>query len=85
MEGQCLCGAVKVTVTDDNLFGSDRRGHLCHCLNCRKVAGGLYGTNLTIETDKVAIVGEDNLTKYDDPDTTSGTPVSRFFCKTCGV
>jgi len=85
MEGQCLCGAVKVKVTDDNLFDSQRRGHLCHCANCRKVAGGLYGHNLTIETDKVNISGEENLTLYADPETSSGTPVSRYFCKTCGV
>jgi len=40
---------------------------------------------LTIETDKVHITGEENLTRYDDPETLSGTPVSRYFCKTCGV
>jgi hypothetical protein len=85
MEGQCLCGAVKVKVTDDNLFGSQRRGHLCHCSQCRKVAGGLFGANLIIETEKVEISGEENLTKYDDPETLSGTPMSRYFCKTCGA
>jgi len=85
MEGQCLCGAVKVKVNDDNLFGSQRRGHLCHCSQCRKVAGGIFGANLTIETEKVEISGEENLTRYDDPDTLSGTPVSRYFCKTCGA
>jgi hypothetical protein len=85
MEGQCLCGAVKVKVNDDNLFGSQRRGHLCHCSQCRKVAGGLFGANLTIETEKVEISGEENLTKYDDPETLSGTPMSRYFCKTCGA
>jgi hypothetical protein len=85
MEGQCLCGTVKVKVHDDNLFGSKRRGHLCHCSQCRKVAGGLFGANLTIETEKVEISGEENLTRYDDPETLSGTPVSRYFCKTCGA
>lgn len=84
MEGTCLCGAVTVKVKDDNLFGSQRRGHLCHCANCRKVAGGLYGANLLIETEKVEITGKENLTRFDDPDTSSGTPVQRYFCKTCG-
>lgn len=32
--------AVKVRVNDNELF-SRRRGHLCHCANCRKVAGGI--------------------------------------------
>ncbi|EXJ67512.1 uncharacterized protein A1O5_09525 [Cladophialophora psammophila CBS 110553] len=57
MEGECLCKgsdgdyhalspyrhlpAVAVKVNDDNLFGEQRRGHICHCANCRKVAGGI--------------------------------------------
>jgi len=85
MEGQCLCGAVQVKVKDDNLFGAQRRGHLCHCKNCRKVAGGVLGVNLIIEQEKVEITGRENMSIYEDPETTSGTPISRFFCKTCGV
>lgn len=85
MNGTCLCKAVKVSVKDSNLFKAQRRGHICHCSNCRKVAGGIFGVNLTIEQEKVTIEGEDNLTRYDDPETLSGKPVSRFFCKTCGV
>lgn len=129
-----MCKAVQVKVTDDNLFGEQRRGHLCHCANCRKVAGGLwvqtlfkdppspspfptdlvrgalcilmpwephihsrhcvdemyylirFGANLLIEEEKVQFPkGKDNLKKYDDPDTMSGTPVGRYFCQTCGV
>ncbi|OAG41350.1 hypothetical protein AYO21_04292 [Fonsecaea monophora] len=69
MEGECLCKAVAVKVNDDNLFGEQRRGHFCHCANCRKVAGGMrrtvllteswgyginsFGANLTIEEEKV--------------------------------
>ncbi|KAI9729688.1 MAG: hypothetical protein M1834_006637 [Cirrosporium novae-zelandiae] len=85
MEGTCLCKVVCVKITDDNLFGSQRRGHLCHCVNCRKVAGGLYGANLTIETGKIQITGEDNIMRYDDPETSSGTPVQRYFCKARGI
>lgn len=44
----------------------------------------VYGHNLTIETEKVEISGEQNLTRFDDPNTTSGTPLARYFCKTCG-
>lgn len=65
MEGECLCKAIKVKVNDDNLFGTQRRGHICHCANCRKVAGGLFGVNLIIEEDKVEFVkGKDVLKKY---------------------
>ena len=38
MEGTCLCKAVAVKVNDDNLFGEQRRGHICHCKNFSKVA-----------------------------------------------
>ena len=32
--------------------------HLCHCLNCKKVSGSLFGSNLTIEEEKVTFTGE---------------------------
>ena len=86
MEGTCLCKAVAVKVNDDNLFGTQRRGHICHCKNCRKVAGGIFGTNLTIEEEKVDFPkGKDSIKRYDDPETLSGTPVQRYFCQNCGV
>jgi hypothetical protein len=40
--------------------------------------------NLIIENEKVTIEGAENLTEYTDPNTTSGKPLGRFFCKTCG-
>ncbi|TVY40243.1 putative glutathione-dependent formaldehyde-activating enzyme [Lachnellula occidentalis] len=83
MEGICNCKAVKVTVNDADLF-SRPRSSICHCQNCRKTSGSVYGVNLIIESDKVSISGEENLSEYKDFDTTSGNPVSRYFCKTCG-
>ncbi|KAK5088990.1 hypothetical protein LTS08_000607 [Lithohypha guttulata] len=66
MEGTCLCKAVAVKVNDDNLFGDQRRGHICHCKNCRKVAGGIFGTNLIIENEKVEFPnGKDAIKQYD--------------------
>jgi hypothetical protein len=85
MEGTCLCKAVKIKVNDDNLFGTQRRGHVCHCQNCRKVAGSCISTNLAIEEEKVVVEGMENLTCYPDKDTLSGNTVSRYFCRTCGV
>ncbi|MCJ1328367.1 hypothetical protein MMC10_005044 [Thelotrema lepadinum] len=85
MEGTCLCGAVKVKVNDSELFSGHRRGHLCHCRRCRKVAGGIFGTNLAIEAEKVEITGKDSLKEFTDSDTTSGVPMGRFFCGNCGT
>lgn len=41
-------------------------------------------TNLIIENDKFEIIGEDNLKRYIDTKTLSGTPLERYFCSTCG-
>jgi len=85
ISGSCLCGSIKVTISDDELF-TKQRGHICNCKNCRKSNGTVLGaTNLLIEKDKVTI--EDinkTLKEYMDVDTGSGNPTSRFFCSKCG-
>ena len=83
MDATCNCGAVRVHVSDDELF-SRRRGHICHCINCQKTAGSAFATNLVIETSKVKITGEENLTLYEDGDSLSGNVVKRYFCRRCG-
>jgi hypothetical protein len=85
MEGHCLCGAISVKVHDADLFSGHRRGHLCHCRNCRKVAGGIFGTNLAIEADKVEISVWENMKEFIDKDTSSGVPMARCFCAHCGT
>lgn len=84
LTGTCLCGSIRVTIKDKELF-TGRRGHLCHCSNCRKVAGSYVSANLIIEEDKVEI--QDNtgtLKTYSDYDTASGNPVFRSFCSVDG-
>jgi hypothetical protein len=85
MEGHCLCGAITVKIHDAELFLGKRRGHMCHCRNCRRIAGGIFGSNLAIEADKVEIIGSENLAAYLDTDTSSGVPMSRRFCRNCGT
>ncbi|KAI8631701.1 Mss4-like protein [Xylariaceae sp. FL1651] len=82
--GSCLCGSIRVTIHDPELF-TRRRGHLCHCSNCRKVSGSFVAANFIIEEEKVEI--QDNsgtLNTYDDYDTLSGNPVFRSFCSVDG-
>lgn len=82
--GSCLCGSVKVTIHDRELF-TKRRGHLCHCANCRKVSGSFVASNLLIEEAKIEI--EDvhgTLTKFVDTQTGGGTSLDRYFCSHCG-
>jgi hypothetical protein len=84
LKGQCLCGSIQVTINDSELF-TRRRGHLCHCANCRKVSGSYASINLIIESDKVDIVDRDGtLTEYKDTETMSGAVLGRWFCRRCG-
>jgi len=84
LSGTCLCGSVKVIIHDRELF-TKRRGHICHCANCRKVSGSFAASNLIIEEAKVEIEDrEGTLTKFLDIQTGSGTPLDRYFCSRCG-
>lgn len=81
MSGTCLCGSITVHIKDNDLFGEKKRGHLCHCANCRKVAGSFVASNLLIEQEKVTIEDKDGTLKtYEDYETLSGNPVYRSFC-----
>ena len=80
LSGSCLCGSITVTISDKDLFKKPR-GHLCHCANCRKVAGSYVASNLLIEEENVKIEDKDGtLTVYEDKATLSGNPVYRKFC-----
>ncbi|KKY26691.1 putative glutathione-dependent formaldehyde-activating [Diplodia seriata] len=84
MSGHCLCGSIHVTINDGELF-TKRRGHLCHCANCRKVAGSYVAANLIIDADKVTVEDRDGtLKEFVDTQTGSGQPLGRWFCGTCG-
>ncbi|KXT15433.1 hypothetical protein AC579_10613 [Pseudocercospora musae] len=78
--GSCLCGSITVTINDSELF-TKKRGHLCHCANCRKVAGSYVASNLLIEAEKVHVEDRDGTLKvYEDYETLSGNAVYRSFC-----
>ncbi|KAH4060745.1 hypothetical protein HBI82_026220 [Parastagonospora nodorum] len=80
----CLCTAIRVTITDSELF-TRPRGHLCHCSNCRKVAGSYVSSNLAIEKEKVSVEDPKGVMKrYRDMQTGSGKCVERCFCGECG-
>jgi hypothetical protein len=84
LSATCLCKSIRVTITDDELF-TRPRGHLCHCANCRKVAGSFVSSNLAIEKEKVKVEDEKGvMKKYVDRETGSGKVVERCFCGECG-
>ena len=54
---------------------------LCHCVDCRKITGSTYSTNL--------VVGGEGFTSSGNPKTftktaDSGQPITSFFCGNCG-
>jgi hypothetical protein len=84
LSGHCLCRSIQVTITDPDLF-TKKRGHICHCFNCRKTSGSYASINLIIEEEKVKIEDlKGTLKIYDDFETGSGRPVHRHFCSGCG-
>lgn len=71
--GQCLCGAVRLDITDM----TDKIG-ACHCSSCRNWGGGPF---LSIEAgNNVEITGQESLAIYNSSDW-----AERGFCKRCGT
>jgi hypothetical protein len=73
LQGQCLCGSVKVTATPEH-----RHVGACHCGMCRKWGGGPL---LALECkDQVRVEGEAHIATY-----ASSEWAERGFCKQCGT
>lgn len=65
--GGCLCGDVRIVAT-----GRPFRVGLCHCLDCRKHHGALFGASAIFPRDAVTISGE------------TRDYAGRSFCPRCG-
>lgn len=61
--GGCLCGQLRIEAQ-----GRPRRVGLCHCLDCRKHHGALFGASAMFAEQTVSISGE--ASNYGD----------RYFC-----
>lgn len=72
--GQCLCGAVGITVTDPaHDLGA------CHCRMCRRWTGSAFVT-LRVPVPALQIRGADQVRAY-----RSSSWATRSFCGTCGA
>ncbi len=69
VEGHCLCGDVRVRVTE-----ADHRVGACHCRMCQRWSGGLF---LCFHATKVEVQGEVALYQ-------SSPFAERAFCPRCG-
>lgn len=73
LDGQCLCGAVRVRITPPAPVIE-----ACHCTMCRRWAGG-PALSLRLVTDP-QIEGGEHVVRYRSSDW-----AERAFCRTCGT
>jgi len=76
LNGGCLCGEIRYTVKDEfRLF------HLCHCIQCRRITGSAFASNLFTELRNLEWVAGQTLTrKFVFPD----REFTKVFCSRCG-
>ena len=75
-QAACSCGQLKVTCE-----GEPVRISMCHCLECQKRTGNVFGTQARFPRDRVTIEGKaTQWTRLGD----SGQPITFNFCPVCG-
>ncbi|KAF2260125.1 hypothetical protein CC78DRAFT_585231 [Lojkania enalia] len=77
LEGGCCCGAVRIKST-----GEIQAKALCHCLDCRKITGSTYSTNIIVAGNGFAVTK--GTPKEFPKKADSGKTITSFFCGDCG-
>ena len=74
--GKCLCGNVtyKCHAEPTIIFN-------CHCEDCRRATGSVFGTNFFVPEDELEIFGE--VSSYSHT-ADSGSAMTKRFCPNCG-
>ena len=74
--GKCLCGNVSYQCNSEPkaIFN-------CHCEDCRRATGSVFGTNLFVPESVVEISGE--ISSYSHI-SDSGSTMTKRFCPNCG-
>ncbi|UTW04725.1 GFA family protein [Amphritea atlantica] len=75
IQGSCLCGKVKYTITG-------RPGAIvhCHCQTCRKAHGAAFSSVSAVADEDFYLVGDGELKSFE-----SSPGKYRFFCPECGT
>ena len=74
--GKCLCGNVSY-----QCHSEPKAVFNCHCEDCRRATGSVFGTNLFVPEAKVEISGE--VSSYSHI-SDSGSTMTKRFCSNCG-
>lgn len=75
-EASCCCGQLRLTTT-----GEPVRISICHCLECQRRTGSVFGTQARFRREQVTIAGRaaEYVRKGD-----SGDSLTFRFCPACG-
>ena len=74
--GKCLCGNVSY-----QCHSEPKAVFNCHCEDCRRATGSVFGTNLFVPEAKVEISGK--VSSYSHI-SDSGSTMTKRFCPNCG-
>jgi hypothetical protein len=74
---QCSCGSVRVAVE-----GEPSAVVACHCLECQRRTGSVFGVGAYFPEERVTLSGE--TTQFSRP-TESGHSFIAHFCPSCGT
>ncbi|RYP13908.1 hypothetical protein DL767_010500 [Monosporascus sp. MG133] len=76
-EGSCFCGKVRIAYE-----GEPTAKAICHCLDCRKIGGSTYSTNIVVPGNGFKVVSGTPKTISKTAD--SGKEITSHFCGDCG-
>ena len=77
-DGGCFCGETRIRYT-----GDVQAKALCHCLDCRKISGSTYSTNIIVPGDGFSVTSGSpkKIAKKGDD---TGNAITSYFCGNCG-
>ncbi|KAI0829152.1 Mss4-like protein [Hypoxylon sp. FL0890] len=76
-QGSCLCGKIRIS------YEGEPVGQLtCHCLDCHKISGSTYSTNILVPGSRFKLLSgtPKTFTKVAG----SGKEITSYFCGDCG-
>ena len=75
--GKCFCGKVSYKSHAEPVLVLN-----CHCEDCRRSTGAIYGANVMVSEDQLEIHGEVSIFSHTAK---SGNTMTKRVCKTCGT
>ena len=75
--GQCLCGQVSYKSYVEPVLILN-----CHCEDCRRSTGAVYGTNVMVAEDQLEILGKVSTFSHQAK---SGNTMTKRCCINCGT